>query len=258
MLLQQLRNGTIRGFGTYKIKDEYIINEAIKNGYNLIDTAELYGNEEIVVKVIKKNVDREIYVSTKISYISIENQKIEESFRKRLQIFEGIKINLLLLHKPSDDCRRDWETLLKLYMENRDKVDYIGVSNYDVKHLEQLEDLEMPVVNQFELNPYNVRTKLIEYCRFRNIIIISHTTLTRQLKFDCPILVGFARKYGTNVAKILLKWAVQNGYVTIPRTSRIDHLKENIQEEGFEISNEDMRILNNDLNQGLFLTKVMW
>lgn len=258
MFVKYIKRGLIRGYGTYQIKDESILNAAVENGYNFFDTAELYKNEDLVIKVIKKHPERQLFVSTKISYIAIENDNIEKSFNQRLEKFKGIKINLLLLHKPSTDCKRDWNILCELYSKHRDKIDHIGVSNYDVKHLEQIKDLPIPFVNQIELSPFNIRSELVEYCRDKDILIVSHTTLTRTMKFDNIILNNLANKYQSSVAKILLLWAIQNGYIIIPRSSQLDHLLENIKEVDFNISQEDMKVLNSDLNEGFFLTKIMF
>lgn len=258
MFSYYLKRELIKGFGTYQVKDRNIIEAAIKNGYNFFDCAELYRNEDMVIDVIKSYPDKQIFVSTKLSYISIEKGQIEQSFNERLEKFKGLKINLLLLHKPSNDCRRDWLVLCDLYSKHRDKIDYIGVSNYDLQHLDQIKGLKLPFCNQFELNPFNVRMDLVNFCKTNGIIIISHTTLTRTIKFDSPLLTIFTNKYQTNAAKLLLRWAIQNGYITIPRTSCLDHLLENIEETTFNISSDDMNILNKDLNIGFFLTKVMF
>lgn len=260
MFAEYLKRGLVRGYGTYQIKDQAILESAVQSGYNFFDTAQLYKNERIVADVIRSHPDKQLFVSTKISYIDIENGEIEKSFYERLKIFEGIKINLLLLHKPSSDCRKDWTILCELYSRFKDRIDYIGVSNYDLKHLKQIDGMPRPFVNQFELNPFNVRMDLVEYCKINGIVIVSHTTLTRTVKFDSVVLVTLASKYQTNVAKLLLRWAIQNGYVTIPRSSKLDHLVENLSamSDSLYISVEDMKTLNSDLNEGFFLTKVMY
>ncbi len=163
----------------------------------------------------------------------------------------------MLLHKPSNDCKRDWSILCDLYEKNRDKIDHIGVSNYDINHLEQLEGMPQPFVNQVELSIFFQRTKLVNYCRDKNILIISHTTLTRGLKFDNPVIVDLIDKYKTTAAKLLLKWATQNGFIVIPRTCNFEHLLENIEETTFEYSKEDMTMLN-ELDENFALTKVMY
>ncbi len=258
MFANYLKNDLIRGYGTYQIKDRNILDLAVQNGYNFFDCAELYHNEDLVIDVIKSHPDKQLFVSTKISYIAIEKGQIEESFNKRLKKFEGVKINLLLLHKPSDDCKRDWKILCDLYSKHRDKIDYIGVSNYDLSHLEQIKGLSVPFCNQIENNPFNVRMNLINYCKSNYIFVISHTTLTRGYKLDNIRLLNMANKYNTKVVKILLKWSIQNGCIVIPRTSRLDHLIENIQNIDFTISIEDMELLNYDFNENFFLTKILF
>lgn len=253
-----LKNGSIKGFGTYQIKDPVIIEEAIKNGYNFFDTAELYRNEKIVINAMK-NSDKKLFVSTKISYIAIERGQIEKSFNERLKLFDGLKINLLLLHKPSEDCKRDWEILNDLYNQNRDKIGHIGVSNYDIRHLEQLSGLPVPFVNQIELSPFHTRPDLVDYCRSIGTIIVSHTSLTRNVKTNDSVIMSLANKYKISNAIVMLKWAIQNGYITIPRTSNVNHLVENADVYAtyklFNFSEDEMTLLNN-LNEGFFLTQI--
>lgn len=257
MFADYLKRGLIKGYGTYQIKDTNILEEAVKNGYNFFDSAELYRNEKLVINTIKNNPDKQLFVSTKISYIAIEKGQIEKSFNERLKMFEGIKINLLLLHKPSDDCKRDWTILCELYEKHRDHIDHIGVSNYDIKHLEQIKDMPVPFVNQFELSPFNTKTELVDYCRSKGINIVSHTTLTRCMKIDNPILNMLANKYQTSVIKVLLMWGIQNRYIVIPRTSKLDHLLENIKDSPFNFSEEDMVTLNK-LDEGFCITKILF
>lgn len=257
MFANYLQSGLIRGFGTYEIKDPDILDKAVNNGYNFFDTACLYRNEKIVVDTIKKHSNKLLFVSTKISYIAIEKGQIEKNFYERLKLFDGVKIHCLLLHKPSDNCRRDWEILCALYEKHRDKIDHIGVSNYDIKHLEQLNDFPKPFCNQVELSPFYSRKELIDYCRKEGIVIIAHTSLTRCIKFDNPVIMELSSRYKITAVQLLLKWAKQNEYLTIPRTSRVEHLLENIKEMEYSISEEDMTLLNN-LNENFALTKVFY
>lgn len=247
---------TLKGFGTYKIKDIESIDQAIKNGYNFLDTAELYKNEKIVAEAIRNNNrHNDIYLSTKISFNAIKYQKIEKSFYKRLAIFEGIKLNLILLHQPSKDCKRDWEILCDLYSKNRDKVEYIGVSNYSVKHLKELKDCPIqPFCNQFELNPFYIQESVINYCKNNEINIISHTTLTQGLRLKEPKLVEISKKYQVSVARLLLRWARQNNFITIPKTCVLKELLDNL-ELSFEIKSDDIKILNS-MNENYCLIEI--
>ena len=80
MFAEYLHKGLIKGFGTYQIKDRSVLEAAVQNGYNFFDSAELYRNEDLVIDIIKSHPERKLFVSTKISYISIENGEIEMSF----------------------------------------------------------------------------------------------------------------------------------------------------------------------------------
>ena len=244
----------LRGFGTYKIREFEPIESAIRNGYNFIDTAELYKNETLVAEAIRES-KLPIYVSTKISFKAIRSGKIKKSFMKRLEIFEGIKLNLILLHQPSDDCKRDWEILCELYEQNREFVEHIGVSNYGIQHLEQLKNCEIqPFCNQIELNPFYNQKKLIDHCNHLGIRIISHTTLTQGLRLSETKLIKLSSKYRVSTARILLKWAKQNGWLTIPKTDILEELQENLQLD-FKLSEKDLKLLNN-MNEDYQLIKI--
>jgi diketogulonate reductase-like aldo/keto reductase len=241
---------SLKGFGTYKIKDKSIIELAIKNGYNFLDTAELYKNESIISEVINNS----ILISTKISYKSIMTNKIEESFYARLNIFK--KLFIILLHHPSDDCKRDWDILSELYLKNRDKVMHIGVSNYRIKHLKQIENCKIkPFCNQFELNPFCNQKEIIDYCKNNEIIIVSHTTLTQGSRLNDCVLIKLSTKYNVSAARLLLKWAKQNGFIVIPKASTDEHMKENLDLD-FMISDQDMNSLNN-MNEDHHLIKLL-
>jgi len=243
------------GFGTYRINDQSVIENAIKCGYNHFDTAELYKNEYIVKQAIDKYPDIKIYVTTKISRKSIEmgSEGILKSFNERLSIFPYIDI--LLLHVPSKNCRKDWDQLTELYLQNKHRIGHIGVSNYSIEHLKQLEgSVVKPYCNQIELSPFYTRVDLVNYLRTNNIIVVSHTTLTRTEKFGNQYLICISKKYGVSVASILLQWALQNNYIIIPKANSKEHQIEN-RHLDFEIEENDLVLLNN-LNENFYITKV--
>lgn len=242
------------GFGTYKIFDQTVFENAIKNGYIAFDTAELYKNEQLVKNAIDICSDKKkIYVTSKISKKSILSGKIKESFYERIAIFGYV--DLILLHCPTNDCRRDWEILSDIYEKNRDKVGFIGVSNYDIRHMEQIKECKIkPYCNQIELSPFYTRFELVKYLRDASITIVSHTTLTRAEKFDNEKLIEISKKYNTSVANIMLMWAVYYNYIIIPRTKEVDHMIENKVYKCI-LSKDDIEILNS-LNENYCITKI--
>ena len=243
------------GFGTYRVTDINVIISAISNGYQHFDVAELYKNEDIVRSAIDKFPDKKIYITTKISKKAIFNNKIEESFYERLSKFKYIDI--LLLHTPSINCKRDWDILVSLYIKNKDKIRYIGVSNYNVEHLEQiLASSIQPYCNQIEITPFYIRKELVKYCRDNNILIISHTSLTRAERLDNHVLIDMSKKYNISTAKLLLKWAIQNNYYVIPKANSNEHQLENIFSNcKITINQGDMFKLD-ELNDNFHITKV--
>lgn len=251
------------GFGTYRVKDPNIIHEAVKCGYNHFDTAELYKNEHIIKSVLDQYPERKFYIVTKISKTSLlEPGGITKSFYKRLEIWGHI--NVLLLHVPTEHCLEDWNELVSLYEQNRDKVDYIGVSNYDIKHLEPILNktsqsttttTTIPYCNQIELSPFYTRNELVEYLTLHKIKIVSHTTLTRTERFNEPLLKVMSERYKISIAKVLLQWAYQNGYVIIPKADLVEHMIENKNLVNNLISTDDLCVLSN-LDEKFHLTKI--
>lgn len=229
------------GFGTYKL-DKNICSSLVKTsvdcGYTLIDTAELYKNEQCVKKVI----DEKVMVMTKISHMSIKKGNIKSSFYERLSIFG--KIDILLLHCPSFNCKKDWQELCELYKVNKNRIKFIGVSNYKIKHLEQISDcLIQPFCNQIELSPFLTRTKLVNYLIKKNIKIIAHSSLVKGRKFDNKTLISLSKKYSKSPAQILLRWGVDKGYTVLPRSNKYNKIKENINIFDFCLENDDINIL---------------
>jgi diketogulonate reductase-like aldo/keto reductase len=243
------------GFGTYRVTDQSVIENAIRCGYNHFDTAELYKNEIIVKQAIESTATGKIYITTKISKKSIEAGQIENSFYERLSIFPYIDI--LLLHVPSNDCRKDWDQLCELYQKNRQRIGYIGVSNYDTHQMKQLEGSAIkPFCNQIELTPFYTRTELVNYLRNNDILVVSHTTLTRTEKFENINLQILSKKYNVSVASILLHWALTNNYIIIPKACSYDHMVENKSLPKFELDSGDIKLLDS-LNENFYITKVI-
>ncbi len=241
------------GFGTYRIKNIETLIQSINIGYRHFDTAELYQNEHLVRKAMD-HINEKIYITTKVSKKSIYSNKIKESWNERLSIFNHV--DLMLLHVPSKECRKDWNIFCDLYKQNLSKVTSIGVSNYDVDDLEQLKGCEyQPAFNQIEITPFCPRNELINYCRVHWIKIIAHTSLTNKTKFDNLILHDLSIKYNASVANILLSWAKMLGLYIIPKSESMDHMYENLYNY-IELSSNDMKTLGNlDVNYKLINVK---
>ncbi|WP_304618632.1 aldo/keto reductase [Salipaludibacillus sp. CUR1] len=245
------------GLGVYKAEDgEEVVNAvktALESGYRSIDTAAFYFNEEGVGRAIAESgISRdEIFITTKVwndDHGYDETLAAFEESRRKL----GVEIiDLYLIHWPvTGKFKETWRALEKLYHEG--KVRAIGVSNFLIHHLEDLlEEAEVvPAVNQIEYHPWLTQSELHEYCKDKGIQLEAWSPLTRGRKFDDPRLMKLAEKYGKTPAQILLRWDLQNGVVTIPKSVTPSRIKQNTELFDFELTGEEMAVLNN-CNEGL-------
>lgn len=238
------------GFGTYRLKGDmayFSVLEAVKTGYRHIDTAGLYGNESEIGKALKEiNLNREeLWITTKISTKDIRNGK-EVMYRSVVNSLTQLAteyIDLVLLHGPTDNFLEAWTVLEEILEVFQGKILRIGVSNFDVHHLETiLQNCKViPYCNQFEINPYLYRDKLLEWCLSHNILPVAHTSLVKGEKFSDQKLEKFSQSRGISKPHLLLAWGLQNNMTVIPRSSNPDHIMENFLSSQVLLSEEDLQ-----------------
>lgn len=164
-----------------------------------------------------------------------------ESFEKSLDNLGVDAVDLYLIHWPiPGKIKETWHVLEQLYEEGLVKA--IGVSNFLPHHLEELSVHAniAPAVDQFECNPYLTRKELRDYCKKHNIVPEAWSPLARGACFDDPVLQSLAKKYEKNIAQIILRYDVQNGIVTIPKSTKEARILSNSQIFDFELSAEDI------------------
>ena len=244
-----LNNGVqmpLVGFGTFMLGGEVCKNavaEAIESGYRMIDTAEAYGNEKAVGEGIKKSgIDRkELFLVTKVNFKSYENA--EQTVMQSLANLQTDYIDLLLLHWPFANYYAAWRVLEKLYTKG--KVHAIGVSNFEP---DQLLDLiaynkVVPAVNQIETNLYCQRSTERGWMDKKQVAHMAYAPLgqgNRNEMFSEPVVLMLAEKYGKTPGQILLRFLTQKGIVVIPRSTKPEHIKENVALFDFTLTNEEM------------------
>jgi diketogulonate reductase-like aldo/keto reductase len=235
------------GLGVYLVNDgkEVIENVhcALENGYRHIDTAALYYNEEGVGKAVNtSSIKRsEIFITTKVWNSDQGYENTFKAFDISLKKLNLDYIDLYLVHWPvKGKYKQTWKALEKLYKEKR--VRAIGVSNFLVHHFKDLltEAEIKPMVNQMEFHPYLVQQSLIDFCVGQNIQFQAWSPLMQGRIGEVGLLVQLATKYKKTAAQIVLRWDLQKGVVTIPKSVRPDRIKENANIFNFEISDEDM------------------
>lgn len=244
------------GFGTYKAEDGDKVIEAVKEalriGYRHIDTASFYGNEEGVGIAIKESgVPREeIFLVSKLWNSDQGCEKTIQAFKTSIKKLGTDYLDLYLIHWPQSLNKETWKALEKLYKEGRIRA--IGVSNFTSKHLEDLlEGAEIiPAVNQVEFHPHLAQNELRKFCKKHNIQLEAWSPLMRGRIFQIPLFQYLSKKYERTISQIALRWDLQMGVVTIPKSTTLTRIKENADIFDFEISKEDMNKIE-QLNTGL-------
>lgn len=245
------------GLGLWKVKDEAEFNTsfdaAVAAGYTHFDSAQVYGNEAFLGSAWRRhNLKREdIFLTTKIRLETITIGRSAQSFEKSLVNLQTDYVDLILLHFPSLVGRKKaWLELEKIKADGRAKS--IGVSNYTIKHLEEMKlyATEMPVVNQVELHVFLQQPELLEYCGEHGIIVEAYSPLAHGKKMDDPTLVAIAQKHHKSYAQIMLRWCVDKGLVVLPKSVTPERVQQNINIFDFQLDEEDMNRLA-ALDQGL-------
>ena len=254
VFLNNDREMPLLGLGVYKTADneaETAISAAIDAGYRLIDTASAYKNEESVGKAIAKcGVSRkELFITSKIWNNAQRLGDVDGAFYRSLERLKLDYLDLYLIHWPVPGCYTStWLEMAKLLETGR--VLSIGVSNFQIHHLEELKKVSgiVPAVNQIECHPLCYPKELIDYCQSRGIQIQAYAPLARGAYLDNDVMCVLGTKYGRTPAQIGLRWAVQKGISVIPKSSHPDRIQSNSQIFDFTIEQEDMDILDT-LNQ---------
>jgi diketogulonate reductase-like aldo/keto reductase len=238
------------GLGVYLSEDgQEVINAvkwAIEAGYRHIDTAAIYDNEKGVGEGIKQSgINREdIFVVSKVWNADQGYEKTLKAFNDSLERLDLEYLDLYLIHWPVKGKYKDtWRALEHLYRQK--KVRAIGVSNFLKHHLEDLllsVDI-VPMVNQMEFHPYLVQQDLIDYCNAHQIQYEAWSPMMQGNIFSLDSIKEIGEKYGKSTAQVVLRWDLQKGVVTIPKSVKKERIIANSDIFDFELSKEDMAYL---------------
>jgi diketogulonate reductase-like aldo/keto reductase len=243
------------GLGVFQVEDGETVaasvEEAIVHGYRHIDTAAVYGNEEGVGNGIRRGMDRtgiardELFITSKLWNADQGYERTIEAYKESVRRLGIDQLDLYLIHWPvEDEFTESWRALEDLYKE--EKVSAIGVSNFQIHHLETLLHTAeiVPSINQVERHPRLVQKDLKQYLVKKNIQPVAWAPLMQGGVFKEPILIEMANDLGKSVAQIVLKWQLQTGWATIPKSVKKHRISENADLYDFELNEAQMKVIN--------------
>lgn len=246
-----LNNGIeipILGFGVFQIADpaecERSVIDAIEVGYNHIDTAASYQNEEAVGRGIKQSgVARErLFITTKLWIQSNGYEGTIKAFERSLNRLQLDYIDLYLIHQPFGDVYGEWRAMEELYQQG--KIRAIGVSNFQPDRIMDLiiHNKITPAVNQIEVNPFQQQIDTQKFLQDNGVQVEAWAPFAegRNNIFQNEILLNIAAKYKKSAAQVILRWVLQRGIIALAKSTRKERMIENISVFDFELSPDDM------------------
>jgi diketogulonate reductase-like aldo/keto reductase len=249
------------GLGVFQVEEgpELVnaVKTAIAHGYRSIDTAAIYANEESVGQGIKEGckaagITREdLFVTSKVWNADLGYEETLAAFDISLKKLGLEYLDLYLIHWPVEGkYQASWKALETLYHQR--KIRAIGVSNFQVHHLETLmEKAEVkPVINQVEFHPRLTQLELRNYCLQHDIQIEAWSPLMQGQLLDNEMLQEIGKKYNKSTAQVIIRWDLQNNVVTIPKSTKEQRIVENASVFDFDLTEEEMDRING-LNQDL-------
>ncbi|MDQ0482126.1 aldo/keto reductase [Guptibacillus hwajinpoensis] len=242
------------GYGVFRVDEgpELVgaVKTAIKKGYRSIDTAAIYGNEESVGQGVKEAIEEglvtrdELFITSKVWNAGLSYDETIQAYETSLSKLGLEYLDLYLIHWPGDNKYQEpWKALETLYKEKR--VRSIGVSNFHVKHLEDLRNnFEVtPVINQIEFHPRLTQEEVRTYCEQHNIQVEAWSPLMAGDLLDNETISSIAEKHNKSVAQVILRWDLQHNVITIPKSMNEKRIEANIDLFDFELTSEEMKQL---------------
>ncbi|KAI0339406.1 Aldo/keto reductase [Trametopsis cervina] len=239
--------GVAYGFGKTEDPAEVTkpsLAEALKVGYTHIDSAFMYRNEKEVGETIRESgIDRsKLFVTSKVPSDHFTYERASKTIDNSLKETGLDYLDLYLIHSPPRGKEKRlnmWRALVDA--KKAGKLRDIGVSNYNVTHLEEIREagLEIPAVNQVEIHPFCQQRAIDEYCKKNGIVVEAYCSVIRGA-MDHPVIVEIAQRIHKEPAQVLIRWSLQRGFVPLMRSSNPERIRSNMELYDFVLSDEDM------------------
>ena len=250
------------GLGTWFIPNDKVadaVKSAVKIGYRHIDTAQVYGNERGVGQGVREcGIARdELFVVSKVAAECKTYKETVASIDKSLSRMVLNYLDMMIIHSPQpwaevnqsdnryeEGNREAWKALEDALKEGKLKA--IGLSNFQINDIENILKVAQikPMVNQILLHISNTPTELVEYCQKNDIVVEAYSPMAHGEILNHKEIADMAKKYKVSVPRLCIKYTLQLGTVSLPKTANPEHMKSN-SDLDFEISSEDMETLKN-------------
>ncbi|CAG8940083.1 unnamed protein product [Penicillium salamii] len=226
--------------------------EALSVGFRHVDSAIMYRNEKPCGRAIQSSqLDRsQIFFTTKIPPESMGYESAKRAINSSLREAAQDYFDLILIHAPYGGKKArlgSWDALVEAQKEGKAKA--IGVSNYGIHHLEELEKYIQAGgggqidVGQYELHPWLDHSDIVEWLQSRQIVVEAYSPLAHGSRLREPVLGSIGKKYGKTPAQVLIRWSLQMGFVPLPKSATPKRIRENADVFDFELAEEDMKLL---------------
>ncbi|KAK1835278.1 aldose reductase [Podospora conica] len=249
------------------------VTAALSAGYRGFDSAQWYNNEREAGRAIKTYLSThpslsrsDVFYTTKLRDNSTSYDAVRASVAKSIDACGLGYVDLFLLHSPlgGREARMTSYRALSSFLPSG-QIRAVGVSNFGPRHLDELISfvnshntstpppefpLPLPSVNQIEIHPFNTQLAIRAACERHGILLEAYAPLARGMRFGHAVLKELSARYKCTEAQLLVRWSIQHGFVTLPKSARAERLVANADVGGFEISDEDMERLDG-LDEGL-------